>query len=422
MLWNWSSFASFMNNMFNNLRLTFHNYPRQFWMMAFGMLFSTLGTSMIWPFLMIYASETLSVPFAVVTSLMTVNSATNLLFSIISGPLIDRFGRKWIMVISLMGNGLSYFLLSMIHTLPAFIILMALRGVFQPLYQIGTDAMMADMLPANQRNDGYSILRMSNNLGIALGPAIGGFVASASYTLAFYLAAAGLFFYAFLMAFKARETLPQQTSSLMIKERFGGYGQILRDKPFIRFNIIFTMTTIAASMIWVLLAVYAKRNYGIPEKLYGFIPATNAIMVVTLQMFVTRWTKTRKPIQMIALGAFFYGVAAFMIGFGESFWAFWLAMVVMTTGELMMVPTATTFSANLAPADKRGRYMSIHGMTWGIASGIGPFSGGILSDNISPHAPWFAAGGSAFLSIFFYFRLLKNLDAKYNLTGSSVQQ
>ncbi len=390
-------------------------YPGQFWLMAFGMLISTLGSSMIWPFLMIYVSETLTVSLSVVTSLMTLNSITNLIFAFISGPVVDRLGRKWVMVISLAGNGVCYILMSMATNLPAFAILMALRGAFNPLYQVGTDAMMADMIPSQKRSDGYSILRMSSNLGIALGPAIGGFVASASYTMAFYLAAVGLVTYSLLLLFKAKETLPDQSGIEKLQERFGGYGQILRDKPFIQFNLTFTLTTIAASMIWVLLAVYAKQNYGVPENLYGFIPATNAIMVVTLQLFVTRWTKQRKPIQMIALGAFFYGLAAFMIGFGTSFWAFWFAMVVMTTGELLMVPTATTLSANLAPADKRGRYMSIHGMTWGVASGIGPLTGGILSDSISPHAPWFAAGGSGFISIIFYFLLAKRLkDQTFN--------
>ena len=171
--------------MLGKIRHTRLEYPDQFWLMAFGMLISTLGSSMIWPFLMIYVSETLSVSLAVVTSLMTVNSMTNLLFSFISGPLIDRLGRKWVMVISLAGNGACYILMSMADSLPAFVILMALRGAFMPLYQIGSDAMMADMLVPQKRSDGYSILRMSNNLGIALGPAIGGFITSTSYSLAF---------------------------------------------------------------------------------------------------------------------------------------------------------------------------------------------------------------------------------------------
>ncbi|HSM23722.1 MAG TPA: MFS transporter [Anaerolineaceae bacterium] len=401
--------------MIETLRRTRMEYPDQFWLMAFGMLISTLGSSMIWPFLMIYVSETLAVSLAVVTSLMTINSVTNLIFSFIAGPVIDRLGRKWVMVISLAGNGACYILMSFAESLPAFILLMALRGAFMPLYQVGSDAMMADMLPPQKRSDGYSLLRMSNNLGIALGPAIGGFITSTSYTLAFFLAAIGLIFYSVLLAVKAKETLPQKGIAVQIKERFGGYGKIFKDKPFINFNLTFTLTTITASMIWVLLAVYAKQNFGVPENMYGFIPATNAIMVVTLQLMVTKQTKKHKPIQMIALGAFFYGVAAMIIGFGNGFWMFWFAMVVMTLGELIMVPTATTFSANLAPADKRGRYMSIHGMTWGVATGIGPLTGGILSDTFSPHAPWFAAGAVSFVSIFFYFLL----DRRMRLDRSS---
>ena len=408
--------------MLNIIRRSKQEYPEQFWLMSFGMLFSTLGTSMIWPFLMIYVSEKLAVSLTVVTSLMTINAITSLVFSFISGPVIDRLGRKWVMVISLAGNGACYILMSFANTMPEFVVLMALRGAFMPLYQVGSDAMMADMLPPHKRSDGYSILRMSNNLGIALGPAIGGFVTSSSYATAFYLAAIGLLAYSILLIFRARETLPKQDQEKKIKEPFGGYGEILRDKPFIQFNLTFTLTTIAASVIWVLLAVYAKHNYGVPESLYGFIPATNAIMVVTLQMFVTSWTKKQRPIQMVALGAFFYGLAAIMIGLGTGFWIFWLAMVVMTTGELIMVPTATTLAANLAPADKRGRYMSIYGLTWGAASGIGPLMGGILSDTISPHAPWFAAGASAFVSIVFYFLFIQGLkDKEINLPAYPVK-
>jgi MFS family permease len=216
------------------------------------------------------------------------------------------------------------------------------------------------------------------------------------------MAASGLIIYSLLMAFKAHETLHKDTSRNQMKERFGGYGMIFKDKPFINFNLVFSMTMIAASMVWVLLAVYAKQNFGISERMYGFIPTTNAIMVVAIQIFVTRVTKKHPPLLMVAFGAVFYSVASLMIGFGSSFLVFWLAMVVMTIGELIMVPTATTFSANLAPADKRGRYMSIHSMTNGVASGIGPLLGGTLSDSISPHAPWFAGASIAFISVLFF--------------------
>jgi len=55
-----------------------------------------------------------------------------------------------------------------------------------PLYRVGADAMLADIIPTEKRTDAYSLLRMSNNAGVAIGPAIGGLVASTSYSLAFF--------------------------------------------------------------------------------------------------------------------------------------------------------------------------------------------------------------------------------------------
>lgn len=80
-------------------------------------------------------------------------------------------------------------------------------------------------------------------------------------------------------------------------------------------------------------------------------------------------------------------------------------MVVITWGELILVPTATTFVANIAPASMRGRYMSIFSLCWGLASGIGPVVGGYLNDNISPQAIWFG-GGIIGLSGAFWFWML----------------
>ncbi len=72
----------------------FRRYPIQFWLLIFGLVVSTTGTTMVWPFLTIYASETLSLPMAAVTSLMTFNSISGLIASILAGTLVDYFGRK----------------------------------------------------------------------------------------------------------------------------------------------------------------------------------------------------------------------------------------------------------------------------------------------------------------------------------------
>jgi MFS family permease len=225
------------------IRRLAQQYPRQFWLLFWGMLISTLGASMIWPFLMIYVSEQLELPLVTVTSLMTIQATMGLILSFAAGPVTDRVGRKWVMVLSLAVNGLGYLFLSRAHTLPAFAVLMGLNGAFNPLYRVAADAMMADLVPPEKRIDAYSLLRTSNNMGVALGPAIGGLIAAISYSIAFYIAAAGLITFSLLIAFFARETLPSRShSAAPRREKFGGYGRIFQDRPFMSFAFTMVLT------------------------------------------------------------------------------------------------------------------------------------------------------------------------------------
>jgi MFS family permease len=373
--------------MLQRFRMAQREYPSQFWLMFWGMLISTIGSSMIWPFLMIYVSERLNLPLVEVASLMTLNAIMGLVFSFITGPIADRLGRKAVMVVSLAGNGLGYLLLSQAHTLPVFAILMAFNGAMSPLYRVGADAMMADLVPAEKRPDAYSLLRMSNNLGVALGPAIGGFLASTSYTITFLIAFIGMLTYSLLMAFFGKETLSPVRGPKT--ERFAGYGEILRDRKFISFASAFTLTQICSAMMWVLLSVYTKQNFQLPESQYGLIPATNATMVVLFQLAVTQVTKYRPPLKVLAIGTLFYAVGVGSIAMGNGFWGFWISVVVMTIGELILIPTSTTYTANLAPAEMRGRYMSVYTLTWGFGIMIGPILGGLLNDNLGPTYIWY---------------------------------
>lgn len=345
---------------------------------------------MVWPFLMIYVSEKLELPLAATASLMTLNAAMGLLFSLLAGPLTDRVGRKWVMVVSLGMNSLAYLFMARADNLVSFAVLMAISGAFNPLYRIGADAMMADLVPAEKRMDAFSLLRTSHNLGIALGPLIGGVLASVSYTFAFISGAAGMAIYGLLIGFFGRETLPQQIVEIKTKkEKLGGYNRILKDRPFVTFSVIFTLTQMCAAIIWVLLGVYAKQNYKVPESLYGLIPATNAVMVVLFQLPVTQITKRYPTLAVMTIGSLFYALAVGSVALGQGFWGFWLSMVIMTTGELILSPTSMAYVANLAPPDMRGRYMSIYGMTWGVAAGIGPVMGGFLNDHFGPAYIWY---------------------------------
>ncbi len=368
---------------------------------------------MIWPFLTVYVSKRVDAPLTAIASLFTLNSAMGLLSAFTSGPLIDRVGRKWIMVIGLLVHGGAYFFMGKADTLLEFAILMAVTGASNPLYRVGADAMMADLIVPEKRIDAYATLRLSNNLGVAIGPAIGGFIAASSYSIAFYFAAVGLSAYSLLIAFFARETLASKTTQTVQglnirkpeQEKFGGYLHVLKDLPYIGFIISFTMMTMCASLVWILLPVYATEDFGVPTQLYGLIPTTNAVMVVTLQLLITRFTKRYNPLPVIAFGAVFYTLGVGMVSGMRSFYGFLICMIVMTIGELIAVPSSSTYVADLAPPEMRGRYMSLYALTWSVASGIAPVLGGLLNDQFGSRAIWFGGAFLGALSVIAFFLL-----------------
>lgn len=376
------------------LRSVMAGYPRQFEVLFWGQLINSIGGGMVWPFLTIFMRERLNVPLTTVTLLFTLNSLAALVAMSIAGPAVDRFGRRFAMITGLVAGGLALLAMSAANTLVVWAVLMFVQGFFSPFYRVGSDAMAADLIVPERRAAAYALLRMINNLGIAIGPAIGGFVTGVSYSLAFYAAAFANLLFVTLIVGQVRETLPAQPGTDERRPapersaRAGGYGPVLRDRPFVAVCGVFVLATIPASLMMVLLALYAKENFGVPESQYGFIMATNAVMVVLLQYAVTRRSQRHAAFRVLALGALLYALGAGSVALGRGFWAFWLSMVILTCGELLLAPTGTALAANLAPTDMRGRYMGLYGITWGVSFGIGPVIGGLLNDNVAPAAIW----------------------------------
>jgi MFS family permease len=380
--------------MISRIKFRYNQYPRQYWLMITGVVISTAGGSMIWPFLLIYASGKLHLPLSTIATLISINAGTGLFASFLAGTLADKVGRKAVMVFSLAINGIAYYFLMRAVTYPHFVILMIVIGLSNPLYQVGADAMLADLIPSEQRTEAYAINRIANNAAFALGPAMGGFLASTSYNLAFYGATAGFLTYSLLLFFLAHETLDKTRNeaeflSLAIQNKSPeGYRGVFKDKAYMAFVSLISIGLIAPTMLWILMPVYAKTNFGIPEAQYGWIPTTNALMCVFIQFSVTQVTRKYKTLPVAAVGMLIYAIGSGSVALMTGFWGFWLSMVILTFGELTLVPTTSKYVADTAPINLRGRYMSIYWLGWGLARTLSPLIGGYLNDKLFPQAIW----------------------------------
>ncbi|NIO00004.1 MAG: MFS transporter [Anaerolineae bacterium] len=375
--------------MIGRFKSTLSGYPRQFWVLFFGTLVSASGNSLVWPFMAIYVHEKLGVPLTVVGVVLAANAAAGLLSQVVAGPMVDRFGRKIAMTISLSTRAVILVGLGLANSLGAFVILVVLSGFFGAMYNPGLNAMVADIVQPEKRMEAYGLIRIVANLGIAIGPAIGGFIATRSYLVSFLAAATSSALYFLIISLFVKETKPEMEAAYDYEnERNAGYGHLMRDYHFLLFCLALTAMMIAYVQMMTIFPVYIKDQYQVIENQFGLIMATNAAMVVVFQYPLTRIVGRYRLAPTLASGALFTALGVGMVAFSSSFATFLLSMVVLTIGELIFAPSSIAFVAKVAPETMRGRYMGVYGMSWGVSFGLGPIVGGMINDNLSPVLIW----------------------------------
>ncbi len=397
-------------------------YPRALWLLIACFFFNRIGASVIWPFITLYIREQTSAPLGIMglldnqplfhlstgstalnipLALSTITSLLSLqaLFSVIGTSLIstlmDQFGRKRIMIVGLVGFSILLVFMSSATTIWQWVVIVPLYGILQPIFYIGIYAMLADMVTPEERTSAFALVRTASNLAIAVGPAIFGVLIAQSHTVAYYISIIINIIVLVPFIFLIRETLPEKT---ITKQVSSGYRDILRDRPFVIFIAVFALVEIATALVFNLLAVYTKENFNILENQFGQILAINALMVVLLQFNVTRVTKRYNPFVVMAFGSVVYALGVFGYAVSSLLPHFMIAMVIMTLGELAVMPTSNALAANMAPADKRARYMGVYSLTYTFGTGIGPIAGGLLSDSFGPPAIWYGGAFTAILA------------------------
>jgi MFS family permease len=377
------------------IRRTIGHFPAQFWILLLGTLISSIGGFLVWPFLTLYLRQSMRVSMTTIGLLFTLTSPINLFSQVVGGSLADRWGRKVMMAISLCASGLVMLGFGLVDSLTSLVFLLVLDGIFHPLFGPASNAMVADLIEPGKRAQAYGLLRVVMNLGAAIGPSVGGFVATRSYFVLFLCAAlANLLYFLIVVAF-TRETKPRSstTPSETTEQAREGWDVVLRDIPFLVFCFINMLTCLVYSQMNTTFPVYLKENSGVGEAQYGQLMALNAMMVVLLQFPITRIMDRygRMQMQMMALGAFLYALGFGVIGFVGTLPLFAFSVVIWTLGEMVIAPVSTVLVADMAPETMRGRYMGIFGLTWVIGYGLGPTLGGAVMDNLGGRYIWDAS-------------------------------
>ncbi|MHB0989128.1 MAG: MDR family MFS transporter [Bellilinea sp.] len=411
--------------MFANLSKIYNEFPRKFWVVVGVSFIDRVGGTLLFPFFALYITQKFSVGMTKAGLILGLFSIFGLFGSMIGGALTDRFGRRTIIIIGLVFSAVSTLTLGMINHFATLIPLAVLIGLLSHFAGPAHDAMVADLLSEKQRQEGFGILRVVGNMAWIIGPTIGGFVAKKSFLALFIIDAAvscvvALLFFLFMPETKPmREEVRQKAESVLTT--FRGYGQVLRDSAYMAFLVAGILMGLVYQQMYNSLSVYLRDNHGIEPQGYGFLLTVSAITVILFQFTTTRLIKHRPPFLMMALGTAFYVVGFSMFGWVSVYYLFALAIVVITIGEMIIMPTSQALAANFAPEEMRGRYMAVFSLLWMLPATFGPGAAGYILDNYNPNLLWYIGGVLCAISALGYVLLHARLKSQPRFAPAAVE-
>lgn len=343
--------------------------PRGAWVLFAGTFINRFGGFVV-PFLTLYlTSKGCSLTAAGLA--VSAYGAGNLLASLIGGDLADRLGRRDTIVLSMFGATGAMLCLAVADRLPVILALTFLTGLASEAYRPASAALLTDLVPPRERLTAFAALRMSLNAGFAFGPAAAGFLAVYGYIWLFV----GDAFTSALFGLVALLLLPRGTKHHANGTRWREVFMVVRKDR--RFQQIL-LANFAVSLVFMQVAstfgLYV-RQLGFSPAIYGAVISLNGALIVLCELPLTSLTRRFSSRRVLAVGYLLIGIGFGLNYFAHSVGALAGCIALFTLGEMLALPVASAYVANLAPAHMRGRYMGVSGLTWATALIVGPATG-----------------------------------------------
>lgn len=401
--------------MFTRFQKIYHEFPRLFWIVVTVSFIDGIGGTLLFPFFALYITQKFGVGMTQAGILLGMSSLFGLIGGMVGGALTDKFGRKQLILFGLIFSAISTLGFGFVNNFAILFPLVIVVGLFSSVARPAQEAMIADILPEKQRQEGSGILRVVGNLAWIIGPTIGGFLANINFFYLFVIDSIISCFVAVIIYRTIPETKPEahaHEKGESFLNTITGYRFVARDTAFMSFIVANIIMLLVYQQMYGSLSVYLRDNHGINPQGYGFLMTTSAITVVLFQFWLTRLIKHRPPFLMMAFGTIFYVIGFMLFGIVTTFVMFALNIVIITIGEMIVVPTSQALVAGFAPEKMRGRYMAVAGLSWAIPSTIGPGAAGYILDNYNPNLLWYIGGALCGLSVLAYYLLHLRLSAR----------
>lgn len=398
---------------------TLRGMPREIWILFVATLVNRAGT-MVLPFLVLYLTTSLHFSVERAGFILAIYGIGALIAAPLSGALCDKYGGYRIMRESLLVTGVILALIPFFKTYLGVSVIVFMMALANETFRPAILAYMSLVVPVEQRKPAFSLIRLSINLGMSIGPAVGGFLAGVSFFWLFVIDAltsitAGVF----LALSGLRDVKPEaihsshpdarQSMSALRDPRFLLYFGALLPIAFVFFQHISAMP------------LFMVKHLHLPEQVYGLMFTLNTLMIVFIEVPLNVSTSHWSYRLTIVLGCILFAVGFGGLAFVHTLAGVAATVVIWTFGEMILFPSSSAYIAHIARPGKQGQYMGLYTMSWGVAFAAGPWFGTYLLEHFGGRATWLTMLAFGLVSAALMAIIVSNEEIVKKHEGSKAQ-
>ncbi|WKU46338.1 MFS transporter [Streptomyces sp. VNUA116] len=396
--------------------------PRAFWWLWASTLVNRLGAFVsIFLAMFLTADQGHSASFAgFVGALLGLGSVVS---SIGAGVMTDRLGRRPTLLIAQSSTAVSVAVLGFMTDPVAISVVAFVVGMAGNASRPAVQAMMADIVAPEDRVRAFALNYWAINLGFAISSVAAGFVAEYSYLIGFLGEAAMTMLCAVLVFVKLPESRPDAAAAdggAKGAEPAVSMRTVLRDGRFMAVVGLSFLLAVVFLQSQVALPV-AMADAGFSTKDFGMAIAVNGILIVAVQIPVTRFIEHRDQRMLMVLAALLGGYGFGLTAFAGSLAVYMLTVCVWTLAEIINSPIQMGLVARLSPVHGRGRYQGMYTLSWATASLIAPVAGGTVIDRFGADALWAGCAVVGTITAGGYWLLMRRVPATGLATGAGAE-
>lgn len=367
----------------------FSGIPRNVWLLAGAALVNRAGT-MVLPFLSLYLTADLGLTAARAGQIIGCFGLGSMAGSYLGGRLSDRIGPIPVQWLSLFASGVGFLLFTQLRSFSSVAIGVLVLATISEAFRPGLMVAVAHYADPDRCGRAFALIRLAVNLGMAIGPAVAGFLAHYGYAWLFVgdaltCWAAGLML---LIVFGRKAT--------DAKEAHGDTGTTggspWKDGPFLLFLLLICLLAMVFFQVWSTMPLFLRSAYLSSERAIGALLSINAFLIVVCEMLLIRAVEHLDRMKVIATGALLVCAGLAVLPFGPPYAVAVLSMVILTVGEMLALPIANVIVAERAGRTETGRYMGAYTLAFSTAFVLGPVAGSAVFEHAGANVLWFGIG------------------------------